>query len=267
MEDKKEASAPDRALVDRNLGDEWAGWAGGLAEYEKEINEGKRLFLGVYFIALFILTAFAMVVYYMISPRLYSFNPYIDQIVLWFVVTISGAVFIWSFLMLLTLVFNRNLLFFRRNSGLRIEWIYPVVYKIASMFKISKDRVGNSIVKVNNSIVYATRKNFKAKNLLVLLPRCLDRETRVRVTEITQKYGCTAFTATGGSSARNMVKKLRPDAVIGVACERDLVSGMGDSPKTLTVIGIPNKRPCGPCKDTTINPEVFEEAIRFLLKI
>ena len=98
----------------------------------------------------------------------------------------------------------------------------------------------------------------------MLLPRCLDKESRTKVVEITEKYGCKAFTATGGSSARQMVKKVRPDAIIGVACERDLVAGMMDSPHYIPIIGITNKRPNGPCKDTFINEEEFEEAVKFL---
>ncbi len=261
-----EKEVETKKTADRNLGDEWAEWVGDLSGYEKEIREGKRLFLGVYFGALAFLTLAAGFIYYLIAPRLYEINPYFDQIVMWLVIIASAAVYFWSLLLLLTLAFNINFLLLRRKTGLHIEWIYPVVYKIGSMFKISKDRLGHSLVKVNNALVYATRKKFKAEKLLVLLPRCLDRVTREAVMEICGRYGVTAFTATGGSSAREMVKKMKPDAIIGVACERDLVAGMSDVPHHLTVIGIPNARPEGPCKNTTIDLVYFEEAVKFLLK-
>jgi len=254
-------------VIDRRLGDEWAGWVGDLSVYEKEIKEGKELFLSIYFASLLFLTAGAMFVYYMIAPRLYQWNPVVDLFVMRAIVVVLAILFLWSFLLLISVSFNFAVLPFARKNGLHIEWIYPVVYKIGAVFKISKDRIGHSLVEVNNALVYATRKKFKSRNLLVLLPRCLDKDTRLKAAELTEKYKVTSFTATGGSSARQMIKKVRPDAIIGVACERDLIAGMSDTPGSITVVGIPNKRPFGPCKDTAIDTDVLENTIRFLLKI
>jgi len=254
-------------IIDRNLGDEWSEWSGNLEEYEKTIEEGKALFLIIYFAALFVLTVFSMFLYYLIAPRLYEIHPYLDQAVLWLVIIIFGSIFIWSLFLLLSIALNRNFLFLRKKSGLHIELLYPVIYKIAGMFKISKDRIGNSLIKVNNAVIYATKKKFRSENLLVLLPRCLSKEIRIKVMEITEKYKCPVFTATGGSSARKMVVKNRPDAIIGVACERDLVAGMADSPHKIPVIAIANTRPEGPCKNTFIDTDELEKAVKFLLKI
>jgi len=266
MTEEIKKSTDHEKFLDRKLGDEWAEWAGDLSQYEKEIKEGKRLFFLFYFCGLFVMTVITMFIYYLISPRLYDTNPYIDNIVLWLLIATFGALYIWSLMLLITINTNMNFLFVRKKAGLHIEWIYPVVYKIAGMFGISKDRVGHSLLKVNNALIYATKRQFAASNLLVLLPRCLDADTRAKVTALTQKYGCNVFTATGGQSARNMVKKVQPDAIIGVACERDLVSGMNDSPHYMPVIAITNKRPHGPCKDTLIDVEEFERAVKFLLK-
>lgn len=254
-------------VIDRRLGDEWAGWVGDLSGYEKEIKEGKELFLSFYFAALLFLTSAAMFAYYMIAPRLNQWNPIVDLLVMKILIVILAALYIWSFLLLVSVSFNFAVLPFARKNGLHIEWIYPVVYKIGAFFKISKDRIGHSLVEVNNALVYATRKKFKSQNLLVLLPRCLDKETRLKAAELTEKYKVTSFTATGGSSARQMIKKVKPDAIIGVACERDLIAGMSDTPGSITVVGIPNKRPFGPCKDTAIDTEALENTIKFLLKI
>ena len=254
-------------VIDRRLGDEWAGWVGDLSGYEKEIKEGKELFLSVYFAALIFLTAGAMFIYYMIAPRLYQWNPIVDLFVMRAIVVFLAVLFIWSLLLLVSVSFNVAVLPFARKNGLHIEWIYPVVYKIGAVFKVSKDRIGHSLVEVNNALVYATRKKFKSQNLLVLLPRCLDKETRLKAAELTEKYKVTSFTATGGSSARQMIKKVKPDAIIGVACERDLIAGMSDTPGSMTVVGIPNKRPFGPCKDTAIDTDTLENTIKFLLKI
>ena len=63
-----------------------------------------------------------------------------------------------------------------------------------------------------------------------------------------------------------MLKKIKPDAIIGVACERDLVSGMADSPHYVPIVAITNQRPHGPCKDTFVDVEEFEKAVKFLSK-
>jgi hypothetical protein len=261
-----ELSAEARDNIDRKLGDEWSEWVGDLSKYEKEIKEGKTTFLLFYFVSLFVTSLLFMTGYYLVSPRLAQLHPMADTVVFWSIIAVFTFLYIYSFLLLLTIATGANFIFASKKEGLHIEWIYPVVYKIASIFKISKDRIGHSLVKVNNSLIYTTKKQFKASNLLVLLPRCLDKETRTKVVGITEKYGCGVFTATGGSSARQMLKKVRPDAIIGVACERDLVAGMTDSPHHIPVLAIANKRPLGPCKDTVIDVEEFEKAVRFLLK-
>lgn len=252
--------------IDRKLGDEWSEWAGDLSKYEKEIKEGASLFISYYFGALFLLAAALLGIYYMISPRLSGISGLLDTTVMWGIIAASGMVFIWSVLLLLTLATGRNLVFAPKSEGLHVEWIYPAVYRLAAMLGVSKDRVGHSLIKVNNALIFATKKKFAASNLLVLLPRCLDPQTRTKAAGIIKKYGCHVFTATGGSSARQMVKKIRPDAIIGVACERDLVSGMADSPRMIPIIAITNVRPHGPCKDTVIDVEELERAIKFLAK-
>ena len=263
-EEKQPSDTPKE--IERRLGDEWSEWVGDLSAYEKEIKEGKTIFLLFYFVSLFALSVMFMLGYYLVAPRLAQFHPLADAVVFWIIIAAFTALYAYSMLLLLTLATGANLIFASKKEGLHIEWIYPLVYKIASVFKVSKDRIGHSLVKVNNALIYTTKRKFQSKNLLVLLPRCLDRETREALTKITRDYGCTVFNATGGSSARQMVKKLRPDAIIGVACERDLVAGMADSPSRIPVIAIANKRPHGPCKDTQVNTAEFEEAVKFLLK-
>lgn len=264
--EEKQLSEETKDSIDRKLGDEWAEWVGDLSKYEREIKEGKTTFLLFYFVSLFVITLLFMFGYYLISPRLTQFHALADTVVFWGIIGVFGIIYIYSLLLLMTIATGINFIFVSKKEGLHIEWIYPVVYKIASFFKISKDRIGHSLVKVNNALIFTTKKKFQAKNLLVLLPRCLDKETRTKVTEITEKYGCKVFTATGGSSARQMLRKIKPDAVIGVACERDLIAGMTDSPHYLPILAITNKRPHGPCKDTVIDVEEFERAVKFLSK-
>jgi hypothetical protein len=70
------------------------------------------------------------------------------------------------------------------------------------------------------------------------------------------------FVATGGTIARRIVKEARPEAIIAVACERDLSSGLVDT-YPLPVIGILNERPFGPCINTRVDLRKVQEAITF----
>ena len=67
--------------------------------------------------------------------------------------------------------------------------------------------------------------------------------------------------ATGGTLARQAVKKVRPKAILAVACERDLTSGIQDV-FPLPVIGVLNERPNGPCYNTRVDMKKVETAIQ-----
>ena len=60
--------------------------------------------------------------------------------------------------------------------------------------------------------------------------------------------------------ARQAVKNARPKAIVAVACERDLTSGIQDV-FPLPVLGVLNERPNGPCFNTRADMHKVEEAI------
>lgn len=64
--------------------------------------------------------------------------------------------------------------------------------------------------------------------------------------------------------ARQMVKQARPKAIVAVACERDLTSGIQDV-FPLPVLGVLNERPFGPCFNTRVDIDKLEEAILVFL--
>ncbi len=72
--------------------------------------------------------------------------------------------------------------------------------------------------------------------------------------------------ATGGTSARKIIKDKRPGAVLAIACERDLTSGIQDMAGILPVLGVVNQRPEGPCHNTRVDLQKVEDALRFIQK-
>jgi hypothetical protein len=71
--------------------------------------------------------------------------------------------------------------------------------------------------------------------------------------------------ATGGTLARRVIVETLPKAIVAVACERDLTSGIQDS-YPIPVIGILNERPFGPCRDTRVDLSKVAAAVRFFLR-
>jgi hypothetical protein len=66
--------------------------------------------------------------------------------------------------------------------------------------------------------------------------------------------------ATGGTLARRIIVENRPEAIVAVACELDLTTGIQDS-YPIPVIGILNDRPNGPCINTKVDIQKVRSAI------
>jgi len=81
--------------------------------------------------------------------------------------------------------------------------------------------------------------------------------------KLAEKYNLVIKVATGGTIARRIVKDTRPDLIIAVACERDMLSGIQDT-YPLPVIGLLNERPNGPCVNTKVSVELIEKALKKL---
>lgn len=245
----------------RSLGDEWTSWNG---EEEGVVEEGKALFLFSSIAVLLLVAGFALFHWYMIVPRLEELGPFFYTLISWLIfgfIVVSG---IWAAMMIISSATEKNffLICGRQNINIALNYIMPLALRIGQRMGYSKDRIGNSFVKVSNSLIRATTKVGEGK-LLIILPRCLKKEDREKFLEISNSYRLDYFTAAGGTQARKIIEKKMPDAIIGVACERDLISGIRDIAPRIPVIGIPNRRPEGPCKNTTIDFDDLEKAIRF----
>lgn len=83
---------------------------------------------------------------------------------------------------------------------------------------------------------------------------------------LAHKYGIHMAVATGGTLARQMVKQIRPKAIVAVACERDLTSGIQDV-FPLPVVGVLNERPFGPCFNTRVDIKRVEAAVLDFLEV
>ncbi|UCE05066.1 MAG: DUF116 domain-containing protein [bacterium] len=249
---------------DRKLGDEWIGWDGDLTNTEINVETGKRLFLGLSILSIVLLALAVLFIWYLIEPRISQLN---SNVAYYFKLTIYGFIAILLvvfFQTVLSIIFHRNLLIRIKNKNFSITFLTSFILALGKKIGISYDRIGHSFIKVSNSLILTTRWKISRSKILILLPRCLRRPIQKKIISIANKYQCLIYTVPGGELARKIIAEQKPSAVIGVACERDLLSGIRDV-HHIPVIGIPNQRPEGPCKNTTVDYKKIEEAVKFFL--
>ncbi|MEX0911845.1 MAG: DUF116 domain-containing protein, partial [Gemmatimonadota bacterium] len=68
-----------------------------------------------------------------------------------------------------------------------------------------------------------------------------------------------------GRYARQMIGMRHPKAVVAVACERDLVSGVHDAAPHLPVLGTTLQLGDGPCRNTRFAASELEAQVRLTL--
>lgn len=246
----------------RNLGDEWLDWDGADTT---PIRDGKNLYIGIAALVTLLLDISLCAFVYLITPRLALWHHALPWISWALVCLILGASVLWFVAFFLTVTTQRKLLISPMRIGPLFELTFAGVFKIAELMGISRDRVGHSFVMVSNSISRAFKPAGREEKVLVLLPRCLAKEQIKEIMGLKERYPIHVHTVSGGELARKKVKELRPTAVIGVACERDLVSGIRDVGTKFSVIGIPNTRPEGPCKNTHIEMDELIQTIEFFV--
>jgi hypothetical protein len=174
---------------------------------------------------------------------------------------------------------------FKRLAWSATNLLFPLAIQVGKVFDIEKERVERSFIEVSNHLV--RQKNIKVmpERLLVLSPHCIQHEScphkitrdvtncrqcgKCRVGDLlslVKRYNVKLAIVTGGTLARKVIKDIRPHAVLAIACERDLTSGIQDV-FPLPVIGVLNERPEGPCCNTTVDLDRVEKVIKDFLAV
>ncbi|MFO7891643.1 MAG: DUF116 domain-containing protein [bacterium] len=253
-------------IVDRKLGDEWQNWDGSVESYNNISHAGKRIYMGLLLVSIIVGGGFCFFIWYMIYPRLEEFHPSLPLIIGLLIFVLWLIVALWFLVMVFSIMTEKDLLMKFRGKEFSVTFFVPLVFKLGSKLGISTDLLGHSFVEVSNALIKTSKIKVNPENLLVLLPRCLKKDILNKISAYSKKLNIPTFIVGGGEKARELIYKIKPKAIIGVACERDLLSGIRDVVDMIPVIGIPNKRPEGPCKNTIIDFHEFQKAVNFFLK-
>lgn len=178
----------------------------------------------------------------------------------------------------------------KKTYPLFINWMkasfkifYPFLYFTGKVIGIQKDRIRGIYAQINNYLISKQNIKVSADEILLLTPHCIQwAQCPHKITnniknctqcgkcqvkdliQLSEKYGTQLSIVTGGTLARRTVGKKKPKAIVAVACERDLSSGIQDV-KVIPILGVVNERPEGPCYNTRVDMSKVEEAILYFL--
>lgn len=139
-------------------------------------------------------------------------------------------------------------------------------------------KLNNIIIGVNNFLRGRKHKGLAPEKVMLLFSHCLQNSkcpqkiindlaeckrcgkcTVKDILEMSERYGIKCAVASGSEMALEKVNSANIDAVLAIACEKELAGGIkAIFPKK--VLAVPNTRPHGPCKDCGVdikNVEAF----------
>jgi len=247
--------------VDRRLGHEWDEWDGKPLPDDGDYDSAPALFFGWSAVTIGTVGLAAALFLYLLGPRLALIHRAVPRFlwVTWGVVL--GLLLVWWVLLAAAYATRKPILpekLAERGPFLRLM---RLTSRVADRFG-RRDWVENAAVKVYNALALIRSRKVGKGELLLLIPRCLSKETLDGVLNIAGKYGVPVFVATRGQLARRVIRERRPRAVVAVACERDMVSGLHDVAGKVPVLGLTMTLPAGPCKDARLNLGQLEEWVK-----
>ena len=243
----------------------------------------KRLFIGMLSLTAVLMAVILYAIWYIGVPGLRAIQPMLPWLIgAVFTFLVAGAFFS-IFNMVLAVAHLPYLPFLQRQTYELINLLFPLAVRLGSIFGIRRRKLEGSFIAVSNLLFNRMGIRVPADRLLVVTPHCLqlascphkitrDPENCKRcgrcdigaLVTLSHEMGFHFFVATGGTLARQIVYKTKPKAVLAIACERDLMSGIQDvyplefSHKSVLLwecIDALNIRPNGPCYNTHVDIE------------
>jgi uncharacterized protein len=244
-----------------------------------EIRPQKRIFVGLLVFTCVILLVLIFLLWYVPTVGLRNIHPSLPLIFSFGLVLLVFLMLSGGLLLVFTIVRGKDIFLSHKLRGLVAKVLFPFMILMGKVVGISKERVRQSFVELNNHLIRSNSHRVRPDKLLILLPHCIQNfDCEIKITgnirnckgcgkceikdliELSDQYHLKIAVATGGTLARRIVLENRPEAIVAVACEVDLTTGIQDA-YPIPVIGILNERPNGPCINTKADIEKVKKAI------
>jgi len=250
-----------RIEVDRRLGHEWDEWDGRPLPGGGNFETPPRRFFTYAALTLAVVAGLLYLALYLLGPRLgILWAPLPRDLVL----ALSAlTVVAWAWFGLLLASYYGPALLLPERLAERgpflalMRWTSQVARRFGA-----RDWVEHAAVEVYNGLASRRGRKVGKGELLVLIPRCLSKEALDGILDVAGRYDVPVFVATRGQLARRAIRERRPRAVVAVACERDMVSGLHDVAAKVPVLGLTMRLPSGPCKDASVDVAKFETWVK-----
>ncbi|MFQ5465766.1 MAG: DUF116 domain-containing protein [Thermodesulfobacteriota bacterium] len=248
-----------------------------------DYSPGRGLFVALLAISALAVAGAGFFFWYIPTVGLRSIHPALP-IALGVVVAAVSALVLGGAVVLAAAMTREKIPFYSKTlHWLLIKLYLPLMVMAGGLLRVPKIKIEQLFIDLNNKMVRAMGRRFKPERLLILMPHCIQwDDCKLKVTrkvrncagcgkceigdliKMMDEFGIEIFISTGGTVARRKVVELRPQAVVAVACERDLTSGLQDA-YPLPVLAIINKRPQGYCMGTGVDLDEVRSAIKDLV--
>ncbi|MEW6377446.1 MAG: DUF116 domain-containing protein [Thermodesulfobacteriota bacterium] len=244
-----------------------------------ELRPQKRIFIGLLVFTCLILFFLIFLLWYVPMVGLKNIHPSLPFI---FTIVLAVLVFLMlsgGLLLVFTIFRGKDIFLSHKLRGIVAKVLFPFMILMGRLVGVSKERVQQSFIELNNHLVRSNHHRAQPEKLLILLPHCIqDFDCQIRITgniknckgcgkceikdlvDLSDQYQVKIAVATGGTLARRIIVENRPEAIVAVACELDLTTGIQDS-YPIPVIGILNDRPHGPCINTKVDIQKVRGAV------
>jgi len=252
-----------RIETDRRLGHEWDEWNGRPLPGGGDFSAPAGVFFRYAALTMVLAVGLVSIALYLLAPRLALLSPRVPNVLAWAIALAGGAACVWFALLLLSFYGSVPLLPERLLERGPYLQVMNAVSRVARWFG-RRDWVEHAAIDVYNSLAERRGRRVGKGELLVLIPRCLAKEALDGVLAIAGRYEVPVFVATRGQLARRVIRERRPRAVVAVACERDMMTGLRDVAGKLPVLGLTMQLPNGPCRDAVLDLDLMDRWVRSL---
>ena len=250
--------------VDRRLGHEWDEWNGRPLPRGGDFSAAPGLFFRFAAITVVAVAAVFALLLYLVGPRLGGLWAPLPRILWIALASLAGLSVLYLGVLAGSFYSGRNLL----PERLMERGPYLQLMNYTSLLSRAfgkRDWVEHAAIDVYNTLAERRGRRVGKGELLVLIPRCLSKQALDGVLEIAGRYEVPVFVATRGQLARRVIRERRPRAVVAVACERDMMTGLRDVAGKLPVLGLTMQLPNGPCRDAAIDLSQMETWVQGLV--